>query len=245
VSIDMAEKNSIWVLKTGETLVPVKAQHGDFEEWIARGLGRSMAEVAVSSVYQGDPLPDADSIGGVVVSGSPEMVTTRLDWSEASAAWLREIVEGDTIPILGLCYGHQLIAHGLGGEVGLNPRGREMGTVEVSLPEGSLDGDPLFESGILPGHMSHLESVLVPPSDARVLATTAKEEHAALQFGPRQWGVQFHPEFDREIMRGYVEARREILTHEGRDPDAMIEAVVEAPALLRVLERFAGVVDGD
>lgn len=90
--------------------------------------------------------------------------------------------------------------------------------------------------------MSHVESVLVPPSDARILGTTSIEEHAVLQFGPRQWGVQFHPEFDREIMQRYVEARRPILADEGLDPDSMIEGVVETPDLTRVLVRFARVV---
>ncbi len=238
----MASKNGILVLKTGEALAAVKELCGDFEEWIARGLGCPVGEVAVASVYQGDSLPATESLRGVVVTGSPAMVTERADWSEASARWLARIVEDDTVPVLGLCYGHQLIAHALGGEVGPNPRGREMGTVDVSLPEGDLEGDPILEAGVFPGHMSHVESVLVPPSDARILGTTSIEEHAVLQFGPRQWGVQFHPEFDREIMQRYVEARRPILADEGLDPDSMIEGVVETPDLTRVLVRFARVV---
>jgi len=238
----MAGKNTILVLKTGEALAPVKRRCGDFEEWIVRHLGLPVASVEVAAVYEGDPLPEADSLGGVVVTGSPAMVTDRAEWSESSARWLGDIVQRDTIPVLGLCYGHQLIAHALGGEVGANPRGREMGTVDVSHSVGGFEADPLFEPGVFPGHMSHVESVLVPPSDARVIATTEIEPHAALQFGPRQWGVQYHPEFDREIMQRYVEARREVLAGEGLDADSMIDAVVETHALTRVLERFAGIV---
>ncbi|MBJ18697.1 MAG: glutamine amidotransferase [bacterium] len=239
----MLQEDAILVLKTGEALSEVRAHCGDFEDWIARGLGRATEEVAVAAVYEGDPLPPTESIRAVIVTGSPAMVTARADWSEVSARWLARIVEGDMIPVLGLCYGHQLIAHGLGGEVGSNPRGREMGTVDVVLPEHGIDADPLFETGVFPGHMSHVESVLIAPRDARVIGTTAIEEHAVLQFGPRQWGVQFHPEFDREIMRRYVEARREILIGEGFDPDALIDAAVETPVLTRILERFAGMVD--
>lgn len=239
----MASENPIAVLKTGEALAPVKAACGDFEHWIARRLGRPLETLRVISVHEGDALPEASSIAGVVVTGSPAMVTDREDWSEASAAWLGAIVQRDTVPMLGLCYGHQLIAHGLGGRVGANPRGREMGTVPVELLDAETGGETLFEPGRFPGHMSHLESVLVAPSDARVIATTALEPHAALQFGPRQWGVQFHPEFDREIMQRYVEARREVLVAEGFDPDAMIAAAVETPILYRVLERFAALVD--
>ncbi len=235
----------ILILKTGEALPSVKAARGDFEDWIALGLGLSVGEVEVAVAYQGEALPDPETIGGIVVTGSPGMVTDRAEWSEASAAWLAKLVEGDAMPILGLCYGHQLLAHGLGGEVGTNPNGRETGSVEVRflLPEGDASLAPLFEGGAHPAHMSHLESVLRPPAGAEVLAETDQEPHAVLRFGPRQWGVQFHPEFDREIMRCYVAARREILVAEGTDPDAVDEAAIETPELTGILKRFAKLVE--
>ena len=255
------KRRTILILKTGETLPPVKELYGDFEDWIADGLGRSLADLEVANVYRGgrpgDSLPKANEISGVVVTGSPAMVTERPDWSEASARWLAELVRDDAVPVLGLCYGHQLLAHGLGGEVGPNPNGREMGTVDVTFSDDALSSSspgassiefdradplaPLFERGVFPAHMSHVESVLRPPPGARVLARTALDPHSVLAFGPRQWGVQFHPEFDRPILRRYVEARREILVGEGLDPDAMIDSSVETPDLTRVLRRFAEV----
>jgi len=239
-------RRPILVLKTGEALPLVKERRGDFERWIAEGLGEG--PVVVVSVHEGETLPEVESIGGVVVTGSPAMVSDRHDWSEAAARWLAEIVEQDAVPVLGLCYGHQLLAHALGGEVGPNPRGREMGTVEIRARapgEPSAEGDwaALIEPSQFVGHMSHLESVLRPPAGTRVLAASDLEPHAALQYGPRQWGVQFHPEFDREIMQLYVEARREVLVGEGRDPDAMIRAAQDTPESARVLERFAAIVE--
>lgn len=245
------EDRRILVVKTGEALAPVRRRRGDFEHWIAEGLGRPLDSLEVASVYLGEPLPSPDSIAGVVVTGSPAMVTERPEWSEAAALWLAKLVEGDKMPVLGLCYGHQLIAHGLGGEVGTNPEGREMGTVDVSFPAAvdeeavvGSNGDlgPLFESGAFPSHMSHVESVLRAPEGARILAQTALDPHSVLAFGPRQWGVQFHPEFDRDIMQGYVEARRDILIGEGLDPDAMIDAAVETDSITRVLARFSELV---
>ncbi len=252
----MADSKPILVLKTGEALPTVKAACGDFEDWIARGMGRGLArgDVEVAAVYLGDPLPAPDRIAGVVVTGSVSMVSDREPWSERSAAWLAAIVAADAVPVLGLCYGHQLLAHALGGEVGPNPNGREMGTVEVHFARTSTakiaqvaNGaalEPLFEPGVYLGHTSHLEAVLRPPRGAQVLARTALDPRAALRYGPRQWGTQFHPEFDAEILRHYVEARREILTDEGRDPDAMLAAIAETPDLARVLERFAALVEG-
>ena len=245
----MADSKPILVLKTGEALPPVKAACGDFEEWIARGMGRSLSpgEVEIAAVYLGDALPAPDRIAGVVVTGSLSMVSAREPWSERAAAWLAEIVADDGVPVLGLCYGHQLLAHALGGEVGPNPNGREMGTVEVHFaPAPSAASfsalSPLFESGTFLGHNSHLEAVLRPPRGAQVLARTALDPHAVLRYGPRQWGTQFHPEFDAEILRCYVEARREILASEGHDPEAMLAEIAETPDLARVLERFAALI---
>lgn len=255
----VAKEGPILILKTGEALPPVREACGDFEDWIARGLGRVLApgDVEVAAVYLGDALPDPARIAGVVVTGSVSMVSDREAWSERSAAWLAGIVADDSVPVLGLCYGHQLIAHALGGEVGRNPHGREMGTVEVhfapqraarpsagAADERHADASlvPLFEPGVFRGHTSHLEAVLRPPRGAVVLARTAQDPHSAIRYGRRQWGTQFHPEFDAEILRHYVEARREILAGEGRDPDAMIAAIEETPELARVLERFAAIV---
>ncbi len=249
------KEGAILVLKTGEALSPVRRLRGDFEDWIAQGLGLDVGSLEVVAAYRGEALPPASALRGVVVTGSPAMVTERAEWSERAARWLAEVVEKDVIPVLGLCYGHQLIAHGLGGEVGTNPRGREMGTVEVRFEEAGRDGAvpcegdrnaipgpgprSLFESASFPAHMSHVESVLRPPDGARVLASTALDPHSVLVFGPRQWGVQFHPEFDRGIMQGYIEARREILTTEGLDPDRLIAEARDADTSARVLARFA------
>lgn len=238
----MTRDGSILVLKTGDALTPVKAVRGDFDEWIAKGMGVAEDEVTVANVHLGDPLPDPASIAGVVVTGSPAMVTDRADWSEASAAWLARLVEADAMPVLGICYGHQLMAHALGGEVGANPNGREMGTVLVRHDTAAIADDPVLTGAVDPGHMSHLESVLRPPPDAQVLATTDLEDHAVLRFGPRQWGLQYHPEFDRDIMQRYVEARREVVASEGLDPDAMVESAVETPVLTSTLVRFAAFV---
>ena len=144
---------TILILKTGEALPAVRSRCGDFEHWIARGLGRSVESLEVVAVHADAPLPPPERIDGVVVTGSPAMVSERAEWSERAARWLAGVVREDAVPVLGLCYGHQLLAHALGGDVGPNPRGREMGTVEVALPDGLA---PLFEAGVFAGHCSHV-----------------------------------------------------------------------------------------
>ena len=119
----MAATARILVLKLGDTLPALKARKGDFEDWIVAGLGVAREDVRVVDVPRGDPLPDASDHDGIIITGSEAMVTERREWSERTADWLRKAV-GRGPAVLGICYGHQLLAHALGGVVGNNPRGR-------------------------------------------------------------------------------------------------------------------------
>ncbi|MEZ4215434.1 MAG: glutamine amidotransferase [Myxococcota bacterium] len=236
------------VVKTGTTLPEVRAARGDFEAWIERGLALERARVEVVAVFEGDALPAPRDVTGIVVTGSSAMVSEREPWSERAAAWLARAVAA-RVPVLGICYGHQLLAHALGGRVGPNPHGREIGTVDVDLlPDAA--GDALL--GDAPArerfHATHVEAVLALPRAARRLARTALDPHHAFRIddarGAVAWGVQFHPEFDEHVMRGYLEARREALEAEGLDARAALERVAPTPAGPQLLARFGRIAEG-
>lgn len=230
------------ILKTGTTLPEIADALGDFEDWIARGLDFASQELQLAKVYEGDTLPDPDSLSGVVVTGSSALVTEREDWSERSAGWLAGAVERET-PILGICYGHQLLAHALGGRVERNPLGREIGTVEVRFSPG-FEQDALL--GELPRQISvqvsHVESVVVLPKGARHRGASPKDLNQAFAYEPCAWGVQFHPEFDAEIVRGYIKGRRSLLLEEGLDPRALSEGAHDTEHGTQVLRRFGEIV---
>lgn len=230
------------IVKTGSTVSNVVAQRGDFEAWITRGLGVASEQVDVCRVHQDEQLPALSAlrdVAGVVVTGSPAMVTERHPWSERTAAWLREAVSAD-LPVLGICYGHQLLAHAFGGRVDDNPKGRNIGTIDVALNDAGMR-DPLLGAlgPMLHVPVSHKQSVLELPREAMLLATAARDPHHAFSIGRRAWGVQFHPEFDADIVRGYVAARRDAMTAEGLDADAIEKAARDTDHGLRVLRRFA------
>jgi GMP synthase (glutamine-hydrolysing) len=227
------------VLKTGSTLPELRARRGDYEDWIAAGLGLPHERIQVVPVREAGLPPPPGAPAGVVVTGSSAFVSRREPWSERAADWLREAVAAGT-PVLGICYGHQLLAHALGGRVGPNPRGREIGTVEVEVLDAART-DPLFEGlgSPLPMQATHLESVLELPPGARWLAASRGDPHQAFAVGPRAWGVQFHPEFDSDVIRAYLAARREAVRAEGLDPDALEGAVRDSPSGPVLLRRFA------
>src|SRR5687768_14964806 len=129
------------ILETGTPIASLR-RHGGFGHWIRVAAGLHGRQVRHLHVAAGEPLPDAADHAGVLVTGSGAMVTERLDWSERAAAWLRDAA-GAGQSLFGICYGHQLIAHALGGTVDWNPRGREMGTVPLSLAP-AAQADPLF-----------------------------------------------------------------------------------------------------
>jgi GMP synthase (glutamine-hydrolysing) len=229
----------ILVIKTGTTLPSLLARQGDFEDWVISGLGVPLDQIRVVNVQAGDALPDPGDMAGVVITGSHSMVTEHEPWSERTTAWLREAVAQHT-PVLGICYGHQLLAHALGGEVGDNPRGTETGTVDVYLNEAGSADRLLGElANPLRVHVSHQQTVLRLPPGAKHLAWSARDAHQAFIVGDKAWGVQFHPEFNAEVVRAYVADEQEIMRAEGQDPDQISAQVEETIYGRTILRRFA------
>ena len=226
------------ILETGRPLDPLR-RHGSFGHWIRVAAGLHGREVRHLDVIGGESLPaDAAPYAGVLITGSGSMVSEREAWSERSAEWLRAAAHAGT-PLFGICYGHQLLAHALGGAVDYNPAGREMGTVAVQLHE-DAERDPLF-AGLGPridAQATHRQSVLRVPEGAAVLARSDKDAHQAFRWRDSVWGVQFHPEFSTAMMRSYIHARREALQGEGTCHRSLLQGVRPAPRARQVLRRF-------
>ncbi len=227
------------ILQAGTPVASLR-RHGGFPHWIRVAAGLD-ADDAVAVDIASEAPPSTEGFAGAIVTGSAAMVSHRHDWSERAADWLRESARAG-LPLLGICYGHQLLAHALGGRVDDHPHGREMGTIDVEvLP--AAEGDPLFDG--LPGrfaaHATHLQTVLEPPPGATVLARSAHDACQAFRWGDSAWGVQFHPEFSATHMRGYVDARRDALLAEGRDPRALSRTITATPRARGLLRRFVAV----
>jgi len=234
----------ILIVKLGATFPDLAERRGDFEDWVHDGLDAGPDRTALVDPVAGQALPDPRDFAGIIVTGSHAMVTDRADWSERTAGWLRDVVEAE-VPLLAICYGHQLLAHAAGGTVGDNPAGREFGTVTVRFDEAART-DPLFST--LPERfdvqVSHTQSVLSLPPGAELLASSAREPHQAYRLGRCAWGVQFHPEFDAEITRAYIHRCASDLRSEGQDPDKLATGVREAPHATAVLGNFGRLARG-
>lgn len=192
------------LMQTGDAPEAIRQTHSHFEQMFMQQGGMAAERVQVVHLPAGEqPAAPADYCG-VVITGSPAMVTERLPWSEQAAEWLRQAM-ALRLPIFGACYGHQLLAHALGGEVGYHPQGMEVGTLEIELlPAGASDRRLMMLPPRFKANLIHSQSVLTPPPGADVLARSAQDDYQILRYGDNALTTQFHPEFDAATMRSYL-----------------------------------------
>ncbi len=156
-----------------------------FTQLIARRL-REMNVYCEIHPYNKIPALTPD-IKGVILSGSPHSVRQENPLNPDL-----EQIKGK-LPVLGVCYGAQLLSHFYGGEVGKS-NSREYGRANLSFVEGS---DPLFK-GVPSGSqvwMSHADTIIKVPEHYTVIASTADVRVAGYAIkGEQTWGIQFHPE---------------------------------------------------
>ena len=234
----------LYIIKAGTTFFDTAKQFGDFDTWTAAALGVVDVETCILDAEHGATLPSVAECAGVVLTGSHAMVTDELPWSVNLEKWIPSLLEAST-PLFGICYGHQLLARAAGGKVGFHPRGKEIGTVQVQLLA-DCEKDLLFRS--LPqtflAHVTHSQSVLRLPPNATRLASNPYEPNHAFRIGECAWGVQFHPEYNADIMRAYIEEQADELNSAGVNIAELLSAVEETPVATRILRNFARVVEG-
>lgn len=228
----------VLIIRTGSAPAPIRARHGDFPHWFRIAAALPVSAVRVVDVAAGDALPPPRSVAGALITGSAAMVTERLPWSEHTAGWIRDAMDVE-LPLFGVCYGHQLMAHALGGRVDYLPDGREIGTQLITCrPEAALD--PL--AGNLPAsfraHTTHEQGVMELPPGAIALARSERDPHHLVRYGRCALSVQFHPEFNAEVMRAYVRHKHAAIRSEGDDPGRLFRQVAATPVARGLLRRF-------
>ncbi len=223
------------IVQMGEPPAAIAAEVGEQYQWFVDRLGLKSHEYLLIRPYRGDRLPDPGRISAAIITGSWSMVTDHAPWSENTASWIRG-VHALKMPLLGVCYGHQLIAYALGGIVADNPRGWEGGLQQVRLAA-RTDGDPLLNG--LPGQfavwLSHLQTVVRPPAEAQVLATSPQDDCQIIRYSPHTFSLQFHPEFSRSLMASCL---RHSSRHGARAQLENLQSLAEPEWPSLILRRF-------
>jgi len=226
------------IIRTGGTFPDTIAHRGDFQDWTVAAMGLQEGDYLIVDVQNGESLPSPKDFTGCAITGSHDMVTDEnLPWIKHAAQWVRDAIE--KLPIIGICFGHQLIAHALGGKADFHPKGPEIGTMLIRLTE-AAGQDPLFSQlpSSFPGHTTHYQCVRQLPDNATLLAESDHEPHQAFRIGSHAWGVQFHPEFVAEDMRTYITRQEEVIHAHGGCVRDLLCNVTETPDSTDLMERF-------
>lgn len=233
MSVESSSEPQVAVVVTGEPIAAAHTRYGGFDALIERAAEPVRARFVALDARE--RLPELSGFDAVVVTGSAASVTDRASWMLATEARLAAAVRAG-VAVLGICFGHQLLAQALGGRVARNPRGREIGSVRLE----QVAPDPLLgaHGDTAEVNMTHVDSVVELPPGAELIGRTALDPHAMLRFSPHAWGVQFHPELDREVLVAYVDGRSEAIASEGLDPAVIRAGVGDAAAGREVLRRF-------
>jgi GMP synthase (glutamine-hydrolysing) len=233
---------ALTIIKAGSTFPVTRQRLGDFEDWVIRASGLPHETVSVVNVADGMALPPVEKISGVIITGSHAMLTDRERWMLELEAWIPKVLEHNA-PLLGICFGHQIVAQAMGGRVDYNPKGREIGTAAIRL---TAEGQRDKLVGTLPevffAHTTHAQTVMELPVNSLRLAENPLEAHHAFRLGDKAWGVQFHPEFSAEIMSAYISEQTAALLKQGYDVSALQAAISCTDAANALIKRFVVIV---
>lgn len=192
------------ILETGEVAPELKARHGDYPAMFRALLGAvdPAMEFATVRVVAGEMPAAPGQADAWLVTGSRHGVYDGLPWIGPLKAFLRDCVAA-RVPVVGICFGHQILAEALGGRAVKSDRGWGLGVQDYELapdaPGWLAALPPRFSLRAL-----HQDQVVELPAGAHVLARSPHCAFAAVAYGdperPDAISVQPHPEFGPEFM---------------------------------------------
>lgn len=238
----------ICLYSVGDTSDQLRAETGSMEDWFAPLFAQHPVTYELFDARSGR-LPDPTRYAAIVTTGSRSSLTEPEPWMEAAVELVRQAYTA-RIPLLGICFGHQLISAAFGGSVIRNPIGWQVSTRPFHVRE-QAHADPLFAGveGELLANWAHqdivIEDTLSPLNGIQVLASSPKAAVAAVAAGPKIRGVQFHPEITGSISRTVIKTRHDILAREADElqrphdhPDKLISTACDATAGEQVFHNF-------
>ncbi|WP_340645626.1 type 1 glutamine amidotransferase [Phenylobacterium sp.] len=189
------------ILETGAPPSEVD-QFGDYPAMFRALFGGDAYDYATFDVQAGRLPSTTDACAAYVITGSPAGVYDPLPWIEPLKDFLRA---AKGVPMVGICFGHQIMAEAFGGKVIQSPKGWGVGLhrYEVQAAQAWMDAPRLTAAA------SHQDQVVEAPPGAIVLAASGFTPFGMLAYGDQPAiSLQLHPEFEPAYARALIEARR-------------------------------------
>ncbi|MCF8359834.1 MAG: gamma-glutamyl-gamma-aminobutyrate hydrolase family protein [Prolixibacteraceae bacterium] len=194
---------NILIIKCGNTYPEIIKRFGNFDDLIIKHSLLPAHTFSIYNIYKGEKLPHPVEFAAAVITGSHYNINQRFDWIKQLQDWVTTARYAH-LPLLGICFGHQIIAKALGGTVQKNENGPNIGKATI-LPDKEQPENPLFKGtgNEFESFVSHGWTVKTPGPGTNVIARDLKGNIMALQ-SDNIIGIQFHPEFTESIVKIYL-----------------------------------------
>jgi len=229
----------VTIIETGIVSPRNRERHGSYPQMFEQMIGAADASVTFDtvSIPAGEPLPDVGGLETILITGTSAGVYDHFDWIAPLEVFVRAANQSK-VPMVGVCFGHQLIAQALGGTARKSEKGWGLGrhVYDVAPGNGVIDGKRIALA------CSHQDQVITPPAGARTILSSDFTPHAGLLYaGDTTLSVQAHPEFTM----GFALACCEMVSSKGDAPDSVVAPAeaslaepLESARLGRAITRF-------
>lgn len=228
----------IGLLQCDDVAPELRERHGNYPVMFER-LFASVDPTLTFQVWRcldGELPDDVDAVDAWLTTGSKFGVNDGMAWIEDLCGFVRQLWEADK-PLVGICFGHQLIAKALGGEVVKSPKGWGVGMSFNDVAQRADWMDPWQEG--LDLVVSHQDQVNTLPPNARILAGSDFCPLYLMQIGECFLGVQGHPEFAKGYSADLMRLRRDqVGASRVREGLASLNAPVDDQLMARWILNF-------
>lgn len=207
----------IGILQCDDVNENLQPDHGNYPDMLLKRLEDHIqtSDVVIYRAHEGELPASIDECDGYLTTGSRFSVYDPLPWIEALEAFLLKLWEAKK-PLVGICFGHQLIARALGGEVERSEKGWGVGVSFNQVVQRKTWMDPWQDK--LDLVVSHQDQVVELPAEAEVLVKSDFCEYYVVQYDDHFLSIQGHPEFSKDYSRDLMASRQGII------PDVRLRA---------------------